>query len=159
MRLAVIGVGQALRGDDGAGPEAVRLWRRSYATTAHIAAVQIHVLEQVGPELLELLADLDAAIVVDAVRSSSPAGTIHNLTLDQLHGFRRDLRAAHGWGIPETLRLGQAIMPDQLPRRLCLLGIELENTRLGTGLSAVVARALPAACEALDRQVGALLAS
>jgi hydrogenase maturation protease len=62
LRLAVIGFGNELRRDDGAGPAVAREvagWNRP-----GVRAVAVH---QLVPELAELIADADAVVFADAV--------------------------------------------------------------------------------------------
>ena len=91
--------------------------------------------------LLELWDGLDAVVVVDAVRSGAPAGTVHRV--DAGDGpLPRDLGLAstHAMGIADALELGRTI--GQAPRRVVVLGIEGTSFGMGQEMTPAVAAAL-----------------
>jgi hydrogenase maturation protease len=144
--VVVIGVGNELRGDDGAGLEAARRVRESELPPS--VTVRLHEGEAVG--LLELWDGADAAVLVDTVRSGAPPGTIHRL--DASHGplpspIRRS--SSHTIGIAEAIELSRAL--GTLPPGILVYGVEGRQFEAGTGLSDEVG-------EALDRLVRELRA-
>lgn len=159
MPVAVIGIGQGFRGDDAAGLDAVRLWQSTHADTADRPDVTVACLEGSGLDLLEILQDVDAAVLVDAVSSGAPAGSVRIIREAELTGRTNDGPAGHGWGIPEVLRLATALLPDMDSREVRLLGIEAGTLGEGRALSSAVEAALPALSEAIEEQVLSLLRS
>jgi hydrogenase maturation protease len=159
MKIAVIGIGQSLRGDDGVGVIAVCHWQENYPETANRSDIQVDVSELPGLALLDLLDGSDAAILVDAVESYSSPGTIHTLHQEQLAAFTSDAKSAHGWGVAETLRLDRMLNPGRQMIPIQLIGIEVEQMQMGIGLSKTVELALPRVCEAIQNQVQTLLAN
>jgi hydrogenase maturation protease len=153
--IAVVGIGQSLRGDDAAGLEAVRLWRVKFPETAGRPEIQIEASELPGLTLMDMLSDVDAAIFVDAVQSSARPGTIHRLGEAELASFMADSKSAHGWGVAETLRLRSQLTDAKINIRI--IGIEAEQMELGAGLSKAVENAIPVVCEALEEEVNNLL--
>ncbi len=159
VRVTVIGIGQALRGDDAAGLETVRRWERLFSGTATRPEVSVQYSELPGLGLLDLLEGFDAAVLVDAVDSTAAAGTVYRLGPDELESFGTAAKSAHGWGVAETLQLDRQLNPSSAPLRIRLVGIEVEQTELGTPLSDIVEKALPSACEAIEAEVQELLAA
>ena len=157
MKIAVIGIGQSLRGDDAAGLDAIRQWQEEYPETASRPEIHVEASELPGLALIDLLKDTDAAVLVDAVKSSAKPGTIHRLKADDLSAFTPDAHSAHGWGVAETLQLGCQLYPalKNLPVRL--VGIEAGQVAVGSGLSPTVSQAMPAVCEAIENEVQTLL--
>ncbi len=157
MKIAVIGVGQSLRGDDAAGLEAVRQWQEEYPETGNRSEVRVEASELPGLALIDLLSDTDAAIIVDAVQSSAKPGTIHRISPDELSAFTPDAQSAHGWGVAETLQLGRELYPalKKLPVRL--IGIEAEQVSMGAGLSQSVSQAMPELCRTIEDEVQTFL--
>ena len=151
MNIIVIGIGQSLRGDDAAGLETVRLWQRQYPEQA--ARVHVELSELPGLGLLDLLDGMQAALLVDAVRSEAPAGILLRLGPDELAGFTPGSGSAHGWGVAETLQLGLSLTPALAKCRVTLIGIAGENFTLGAPLSPGVRLALADAVEMLEREV------
>jgi hydrogenase maturation protease len=155
-KVAVIGIGQSLRGDDAAGLEAVRQWQEKFPETAGRPDIRIEASELPGLALLDMLEDVDAAILVDAVHSSSPSGTIHRLDEKDLSAFTSDAKSAHGWGVAETLDMGRLLgKTGNIPIRL--IGIEAEQTILGTGMSQRMQDNIPFVCEIIQKEVEIIL--
>lgn len=154
-RIIVIGVGQSLRGDDGAGPAAVRQWQERFMATASRPEVRCEACEVPGLALLDLFDDADAVIVVDAVQSSAKPGTIHRLRAEDLETFAADSKLAHGWGMAETLSLYAQLADTQVDIRI--IGIEACEMKLGAGLSEEVRSALPGVSTLIEETVCSLL--
>ncbi len=155
-KVAVIGVGQSLRGDDAAGLVAVRQWQKKYPETASRPEVRVETNELPGLALLDLIEDAEAALLVDAVQSSALPGTIHLLKEEDLSAFASGAKSAHGWGIAETLDMGRLLGKlDQTAIRL--IGIEAEQMILGMGLSKAIQDAIPLVCDKIQEEVEALL--
>jgi len=159
MKLAVIGIGQDMRGDDAAGLEAVRLWERAHPKTSRRSNVIVELIQQPGPELLEALEGVDSAVLVDAVEPRSWPGAVRLLEIGDLEAATTSCASLHGWGIAEMLALGHALgnLPTEL-RMLCV-GIEAEQLGVNAPLSRNVAQALPAASDAIQRAVQKLLSA
>lgn len=156
--LVVVGLGQALRGDDVAGLEAVRLWERTFPATATHPQVRIEYAESPGLTLLSLLEGATAALLVDAVQSgSAPAGTVHLLSEADLPAFLQGAASAHGWGVAETLALARQADLADLPVQIVLLGVEMAQAEVGAGLSPAVQEALPAVALEIEKYVRAWL--
>ena len=153
MVILILGIGQSLRGDDGAGIAAVQYWQASYTETYASSQVRVELAELPGLSLLDLLAGCQTALIVDAVRSGAAPGTLHVLEESQLAAFLPQSGSAHAWGVAETLALGRRLQPDLLPPRLLLLGIEAGSLELGAGLSPPVVEALPAAAREIQELI------
>jgi hydrogenase maturation protease len=152
-KLLVIGIGQALRGDDGAGLEVVKRWQADYPEVANNPDVVIELAPLPGLSLLSFLECVETAILVDAVKSGAKAGSVHVLDRAELASFGSDAHSAHGWGVAETLALGENLYGDKLPEQIYLLAIEAGTVEMGSGLSPAVAEALPAAAKRLQQLV------
>ena len=157
MKIAVIGIGQSFRGDDAAGLEAVRRWREQYSQSASRPEVTVEASGLPGLNLLDLLTDMDGAVLVDAVRSSAPVGTLHHLEPEQLASFTGSAQSAHGWGVAETLALANELNLHPASVNIRILGIEAGPMELGAGLSQEVEQTLPAATSAIETILQSLL--
>jgi hydrogenase maturation protease len=155
--IKVIGIGQSLRGDDGAGVAAVRYWNDTYQLNSGRGDIQVELAELAGIGLLELLEGAKCAILVDAVKSGATPGTIHQLSEGQVESFGTTAGSAHGWGVAETLSLGRMLSHSNLPEKIFLLGIEAVQLTLGDELSPEVQNALPEAARMIEQHVIACL--
>ncbi len=157
MRVKVIGIGQSLRGDDAAGLEAVRQWQNKYPKTANNPLVSVETRELPGLELLDMLEGAGAAILVDAVRSSNPPGTLRVLRPEDLAAFTTDSASAHGLGVAETLNLGRMLSPSLADCQVTLIGIEVGRVNMGAGLSAEVEAAVKEIVDLIEKEVNSRL--
>lgn len=149
--IVVIAIGQALRGDDGAGVEAVRFWQQKYPQSA--ASVRIEVMESPGLELLEEVKGVRAAIMVDALQASAPTGSIVRLGVEDLESFSSPEKSAHGWGLAETLKLGFAILPWLGQVNIVLLGIVGKKFKLGVGINPGIRAALGVIADRIETEL------
>lgn len=136
-RLLVIGVGNPFRGDDAAGLRAARLLKG--LETSNIAIVE-HSGE--GASLMETWKGSDVVILIDAVSSGQPPGTIHRL--DPVHNplpAEMFQNSTHAFSLPQAIEMARAL--GQLPLRLLVYGIEGGNFQAGAELSPEVSKALP----------------
>jgi hydrogenase maturation protease len=131
-RPLVIGVGNQLRGDDGAGLRVAEL-----LTARGVEAVRC---DGEPIELLDLWASRPAAIVVDAVPGTSP-GRIWRLdaAAGELPAAFAERTSTHLIGLAEVIELGRSL--GRLPTELTVIGIEGADFGLGRRLSAAVERA------------------
>lgn len=140
MNILVLGIGQSLRGDDAVGLETVRLWQSQCPLSA--ARVKVELSEMPGIALLDSLVEMDAAILVDAVRYVSPVGTVIRLGSDELASFTPESASSHGWGVAETLHLGYSLYPWLTKCKITLFGIVGRDFGLGAGLTTGVQLAM-----------------
>lgn len=142
----VVGLGNRLRGDDAAGLEAVRLLGRGAP-----AAVLEHEGEPLG--LIELWEGARLVVVVDAVSSGGPAGSLHRVdAADAPLPARLRSPAAHAFGLADTIELARVL--GRLPPALLVMGVEGACFDTGAGLSPEVSRALPALVAAVLAELG-----
>jgi hydrogenase maturation protease len=128
----VIGVGNEMRRDDGAGIAVVERARPLLPP-----GVEVRTLGGEATSLLDAWAGADLAVVVDAVRWDRPPGSgVTRIEVtsapDAVSGFEAGT-SSHGLGVAEAVALGRAL--DRLPRRLVLLLIALAEEGQGEGLS------------------------
>jgi hydrogenase maturation protease len=144
-RATVIGVGNPDRGDDGAGIEAARRVRA-------LLPPDIRVVECGGDmsDLVELLSNAGAAVLIDACVSGAPAGTVRRLDVGAapVPVAMRTL-SSHGFGLAETIELVRAL--GKLPERCILYAIEGETFDMGARLSASVLRGVDEVVAAVER--------
>jgi hydrogenase maturation protease len=151
--IKIIGIGQSLRGDDAAGLAAVRLWQEKYQANRERTNLQVELTELPGVGLLNLLEGARLVILVDAICSKSEVGKIHLLSMDQLDAFKNGAGSAHGWGVAETLSLGQKLIPNAMPGKIHLIGIEAGDLSLGEGLSPEVELALSEVARMIEQLI------
>jgi len=150
-KILILGIGQTLRQDDGAGLEAVRRWQALFPEHASNPNLQVMQLELPGLKLLDILQDATRVLIVDAVQSGAEPGYLHQLRENDLNEFGQGSNTAHGWGIAETLALGRQLQPEKMPKQVDILGIEIKRITLGEGLSAEVAAVIDRAAVLIQK--------
>ncbi len=153
MAIVILGIGQSLRGDDGAGLEAVKTWQEAYPESARQPEVRVEWAEVTGLSLLDDLLGADAAILVDAVRSGMTPGELLLLDERDLATFEAGSGSAHGLGVSEALVLGRQLYPQQMPREVVVIGIEAGDVGMGAELSPEVRQCLPKAAIWIEEQL------
>jgi len=134
-----------MRGDDEIGLELVKRWIENHAGNYPKDLIEAEVLESPGVNLLGTIAGLDAALLVDAIQSGAPVGTVIKFSEEDLEVFGAGSGSVHGWGAAETLALGRQLVPEDLPETIILIGVESAVFELGEGLSPAVRAAIPEA--------------
>jgi hydrogenase maturation protease len=148
----VIGIGNALRGDDGAGLEVVRRLRRR----AEAAGIRVREFEGEGIGLLHVWQDARAVVLVDSVRSGAVPGTIQRIEVTD-HPLPIGLRnssSTHAVGVGEAIELARAL--GRLPSRLVIYGVEGGEFETGAELSAGVAAIVDSVADAVLHEASAL---
>jgi hydrogenase maturation protease len=127
-RPLVVGIGSAARGDDAAGLIAAR----------RLGGIE---LEGDPSALIDLLDGVEDAVVIDAVRSDAPPGTVHRIAVGDAPVAALPRGAStHLIGLAEALELARVL--GRLPPRTTVYGIEGGRFGLGDALSPVVAAAV-----------------
>lgn len=152
--VRVIGCGNPDAGDDAAGIVAVELARDDLG---EIPGVDVH--PRAAPlDIVHLLDDADAVIVVDAIRSPGAAGSPGTIVRAAASpdGFPSEIRSSlssHGFGVLEAFGLARAV--GRVPE-LVLLGIEAQETIAGAPMSRAVGDAVPDLATAIVREARTL---
>ncbi|HXH48154.1 MAG TPA: hydrogenase maturation protease [Terriglobia bacterium] len=153
LRLLVMGIGNPYRSDDAAGVIAARRLKEAGLDPA---IVMEHSGE--GASLMETWKGADAVILIDAVSSGSPPGSIHRLepitTPLPTHMFQS---SSHAFSLPQAVEMARAL--HELPMRLLIFGIEGSNFQAGTELTPAVSKALPDLVKSVLEEVKRLQAA
>lgn len=147
-RPVVIGLGNPLMGDDGAGLAALAALRGEGRVEAELVDGGTW-----GMNLLPVLESADHVLLLDAIDQGTRPGTVIELDGPEIPRFLGVKLSPHQIDLREVLALAE--LRGTLPRQLAAIGIQPARIELGTSLSAPVAAAIP---EVLAR-VGARLAS
>ncbi len=134
----VLGLGNILLSDEGVGVRAVE---------ALIEQVQlppdVEVLDggTSGMDLLDQIAGRAHLIVVDAVRTGRPPGSIVRLAGDEVPSFFTSKLSPHQLGLSDVLAVLRLM--DAAPKRITVIGVEPVCLDLALELSPAVAARLP----------------
>ena len=152
--VRVIGLGNPEAGDDALGLIAIRKLRATYGDAPDVELIEA------GPahRITDLLDDVDAVVVVDAVRTRGrqrKAGAIVRADLGvpgALDVIESSL-SSHGFGLAEVVGLAAAL---RSATRMVFLGIEVADVTTGRKLSPVVETAMPKLLELIESELSKL---
>jgi hydrogenase maturation protease len=143
----IIGVGNAFRGDDGAGLVVAQRLRSRLPP-------DIRVLEQSGEgtALMDAWREASRVIVIDAVHSGAMPGTIHRIDVAS-DSVPTGLFPAstHAFGVVEAVAIARAL--QELPPRLIVYGIEGADFGEVQGLSEQVHHAVVAVADQIVKEL------
>ena len=135
--VLVLGLGNVLCGDDGAGVIAAHRLRREWIVPPWVRIVDGGTL---GLDLLALIAASDAVILVDAVNADAPPGTLVRLTGDDVGPAVHDRLSPHQIGVADLL--SGVTLCDRYPAEVVIVGVVPQTTELMLGCSGPVAAAI-----------------
>lgn len=139
-RIAVIGVGNEYRHDDGVGWAVVAGLAQRGRQRPLPRGVRLTRTDGDPARLISAWEHVHLAVVVDAAYAHPDPrpGRVHRLRPDAgLPGASRGAAGSHGFALGDTIRLARVL--DRLPVELLLYAVEVADTSLGTGLSPQVA--------------------
>lgn len=123
-QIHVIGIGSPF-GEDQLGWHIVDAMEQGcylpFTLRQHISFIKA---DRPGVNLLELMRDSQTVIVIDAMMSGSPPGTIRRLEETEI-ATETTLLSSHGFNIAAALALARAL--DQMPARFVLYGVEIDK--------------------------------
>jgi hydrogenase maturation protease len=112
------------------------------------------VLEVDDPiSLIDQWCDADPVVVVDAMSSHRPPGTVQTIEVGggQLPDDGRSAGGSHALGLATAVELSRAL--GRLPGRLVVVGVEVHEVTTGDELSAPVTAAVDTAVAAARREL------
>lgn len=149
MGITVLGVGNLLMGDEGAGVHAMNALRESgYAFPERIKFLDGGTS---GLELLYYLEGTEKLLILDAVSSGGPAASIKTFKGEEIPSLFARKFSVHEIGVKDllyTMRLS-----GTGPKEISLIGIEPVKMRVSLELSPEVQKALPQVVEAAIQQL------
>lgn len=145
--MVIIGVGNPFRKDDAAGLLVARSLRGRVPPG-------VAVLEQDGEpaSLIAAWESADAVIIVDAVSSGAPPGTVHEIDARSVPLDRELFRhSTHSFGVAEAVGLAKAL--DKMPSIARVYGIEGHDFAAGAEPSPDVLEGVEKAIAAVMRGI------
>ena len=148
-RDVVLGIGNLLLSDDGAGIHAVRYLANHYALPPSVTVVDGGTLSF---SLAEFFDNTHSLIVFDAARLNDVPGTIQSLVGSQMDQYLRFKRSSvHEVSLADLMDIAR--LTGHLPEKRALIAIQPAELDWGERLSQPVAESLPRAvhiaCELL----------
>ncbi|HYA37403.1 MAG TPA: HyaD/HybD family hydrogenase maturation endopeptidase [Candidatus Methylomirabilis sp.] len=143
-KTLVLGIGNTLLGDEGAGVYAVRVLQERHADRADLELLDGGTLSftLAGP-----IEEADNLIVIDATQLQDAPGTVRVFEGEDMDRFLGGHRKSSVHEVSLLDLLTVARLAEALPARRALIGIQPEYLDWSDTPTANVARAIPAACD------------
>jgi hydrogenase maturation protease len=123
MKILVLGLGNPLVSDDSIGLRVAETLKPMLAGRSDVEVSEDY---WGGLRLMERMIGYDRAIIIDAIQSGAPPGTVHRLTPDSISTQRS--ASVHDVNLPTALEFGRKA-GVALPKNehILLVGIEAED--------------------------------
>ncbi len=146
----VLGIGNILLSDEGIGVRVIEQMQ-TVSIPEHVEIVDGGTS---GVDLLDILADRDAVIVVDAVDADCRPGTVLRFGIDQLMQMEDPYISMHEVGIAETVMMTQQL--GCAPKEVIVFGIQPEKIECGLELSKTLEQAAQEVVELVLNEINRL---
>ncbi len=151
MKTLIVGIGSSILGDDGVGIEIARRCKKLFSNKENIKVVEIGTG---GLSLLDIVQGYDRLILLDAIISGSPIGTVQVLAEAALPSTVH-LGTGHEADLSATLALGRKLAEKPLPEDVRIVAVEVRNiTAFSENLSPEVEAAVPDAVAVVKKLLG-----
>ena len=141
--VQIIGIGNPLRHDDGAGPAVVQRLRQQLPPTVTIIEHNGD-----GANLMECWDSTDEVVLVDAACSGGEPGTVYRFDASETPLSRGLFHySSHLFSVAEAVEMARSL--GRLPKRLIVYGIEGAMFDYGVGLSPTTASAVETVAKAI----------
>jgi hydrogenase maturation protease len=146
-KTVVLGLGNILHSDDGAGAQVVKRLREDARVPEDVSLVEGGTL---GLELLPYVWDCSRLIVIDAVDVGEAPGTVVRMSGEELNSLP-GTSSVHQLGVSDLLVALRVL--QQQPPAVVLLGVQPASTAWSTELSPAVAAAMDCLVAATVREL------
>lgn len=151
MNVLVLGAGNILLSDEGIGVRVVEALQDRYRL-----AQDVEVLDggTCGMDLLDVIAGRDHLIIVDAVNTGSPPGTLVRLADKDIPAVFRTKSSPHQLGLAEVLALLNLL--ETAPRHVTVIGVQPQSLDIGLALSPLIESRLEDMLKMLTAELAAI---
>lgn len=148
-KTVVLGIGNLLMKDEGAGVHAVSILKENFSFSPEVTVMDGGTM---GLDLLYFLEGAEKLLMIDAVSSGAPAGTVKICEGDDIPPSAWGKFSVHQIGLQDLVTAMR--LTGQEPPQICLAGIEPRDVCLEIGLSPEVEKGLPALIETVIKKLG-----
>ena len=134
----VLGLGNTIMSDDGVGPRVIGLLEQQGGLPEGVTLLDGGTL---GLDLLPRLEGIERLVIVDAVETGQPPGSLTRLSGDEVPLALETKLSPHQMGLKDLLAV--ALLLGQLPPEIILIGVQPAHIEMDTELSPYVLARLP----------------
>ncbi|MFN2226981.1 MAG: HyaD/HybD family hydrogenase maturation endopeptidase [Anaerolineae bacterium] len=133
-QVLILGAGNLLLSDDGAGVHVIRRLMEAVELPE-----QVQVLDggTMGLDLLHYLEGIRYLLIIDAMETGGPPGTLRRLAGDEVPAYLSVKMSPHQIGLPDMLFAAK--LRDLYPQEVVVWGVQPGSTEVGLELTPAVA--------------------
>ncbi len=148
--ILILGIGNLIMTDDGVGVRIIHLLQERYRFPENVELIDGGTL---GLDLLPHLEGVRRLVIVDAVETGGPPGTLVRLTGEELNITFRTILSPHQAGLQDFLLVAglRGFAPDEM----ILLGVQPEEISMGTTLTPTVSAQVEKLLDGVLRELAA----
>ena len=148
-RIAIIGIGNPMMGDDGIGPRLISKLEGSEL------GVDLIDMGTGGMQLVHVLAGYGSVIIVDSADMGLAPGESRVFSPEEVVSLK-ETRAysLHDWDLMRSIEISREL--GEAPETILIMAVQPGSLAMGEGLSPEVERRLPGYIEEVGRCLGAL---
>jgi len=144
-----MGIGNLIMSDDGAGVHVIRHLGKHYRFPPEVTLLDGGTL---GLDLLPRLEGVDRLLIIDAIETGDPPGTLARMSGDEIPVVMETKLSPHQMGLKDLLAV--AMLQGYSPPEMVLVGIQPENIDLGLELSPKVSARFDELVHMVLRELG-----
>ena len=155
LKIAIVGCGNVLMGDEGVGPYVVEEIRKRGVTAPEVELIELGVR---GLELVDLIERYDRIFIVDAVKTGGKLGSVHVFSCGDIRSFPScSILTLHDLGLITVLKLCEKLYGD-VSGKIKIYGVEVSDIEsVKSGLSRSVKQGASEVIRLLEREVSVIL--
>jgi|YelNatPaOPRAMG01_1025707.scaffolds.fasta_scaffold06508_3 hydrogenase maturation protease len=152
MKIAVIGIGNVLCGDEGIGIHIVnKLKYESLPSNVEVYDCDTDIFA-----VLEAMDGARKAIIIDAMHLGYEPGTIRKFSYEELLGISSKLMnivSFHQFDLASILRIAQLTGVYKLPDEIVVFGVEVKSCDYSTDISNGVRQVIPKVIDEIIKEI------
>lgn len=142
MKVAIVGIGNILYGDEGVGIHVINELKCKFLPPY----VEVYDCNTDAFAILEAINGARKAVIVDAMRLGYKPGTVHRFNCEELLKMNDKLInfiSFHQLDLVSTLKIAQLTDVYKLPNEIVVFGVEVKSCHYSTEVSNEVKQAIP----------------
>ena len=137
-RVLILGIGNTLLTDEAVGVRVVEALQDAYDLPPEVQAVDAGTSSM---DMLDVIADVDLLVVLDALKAGKPLGTVVRLSGNEVPVFFRKKLSPHQVGLSDVL--ASLEFAGCRPKDIVVIGVEADNFELGLEMTPAIAARVP----------------
>lgn len=148
-KIAIIGVGNILLGDEGIGVHVVRELENARLPKN----VEVYDCGVSGMKILNILEGFDKAIIIDAVKAGGKPGEIYRFALEEALTGDIRMTSLHELDLITAIKIAKLTNAYKLPKEVVVIGVEPKSLEESLELSPEVKKAIPEVIKLVFKEI------